>query len=180
MCIRDRPGIAGIILSIGMGVDANVITSERIKEELRNGKTLDGAIDSGFQRTFSAIFDGNITMVIVAIILMGALGPPQSIFNSLLSPIFRWFGPSATGAIYSFGFTLIVGVIFNFIMGVTASRPVSYTHLALRRMGDRVRDSRPDAVCAFSTVNDGKGSILVVCGKDAVAKGCLLYTSRCV
>ena len=42
---------------------------------------------------------------------------------------------------------------------------------ALRRMGDRVRDSRPDAVCAFSTVNDGKGSILVVCGKDAVAKG---------
>lgn len=115
------PGIAGIILSIGMGVDANVITSERIKEELRNGKTLDGAIDSGFQRTFSAIFDGNITMVIVAIILMGAFGPPQSIFNSLLSPIFRWFGPSATGAIYSFGFTLIVGVIFNFIMGVTAS-----------------------------------------------------------
>ena len=116
------PGIAGIILSIGMGVDANVITSERIKEELRNGKTLDGAIDSGFQRTFSAIFVGNITMVIVAIILMGAFGPPQSIFNSLLSPIFRWFGPSATGAIYSFGFTLIVGVIFNFIMGVTASR----------------------------------------------------------
>ena len=116
------PGIAGIILSIGMGVDANVITSERIKEELRNGKTLDGAIDSGFQRTFSAIFDGNITMVIVAIILMGAFGPPQSIFTSLLSPIFRWFGPSATGAIYSFGFTLIVGVIFNFIMGVTASR----------------------------------------------------------
>ena len=116
------PGIAGIILSIGMGVDANVITSERIKEELRNGKTLDGAIDSGFQRTFSAIFDGNITLVIVAIILMGAFGPPQSIFNSLLSPIFRWFGPSATGAIYSFGFTLIVGVIFNFIMGVTASR----------------------------------------------------------
>ena len=116
------PGIAGIILSIGMGVDANVISSERIKEELRNGKTLDGAIDSGFQRTFSAIFDGNITMVIVAIILMGAFGPPQSIFNSLLSPIFRWFGPSATGAIYSFGFTLIVGVIFNFIMGVTASR----------------------------------------------------------
>ena len=116
------PGIACIILSIGMGVDANVITSERIKEELRNGKTLDGAIDSGFQRTFSAIFDGNITMVIVAIILMGAFGPPQSIFNSLLSPIFRWFGPSATGAIYSFGFTLIVGVIFNFIMGVTASR----------------------------------------------------------
>ena len=116
------PGIAGIILSIGIGVDANVITSERIKEELRNGKTLDGAIDSGFQRTFAAIFDGNITMVLVAIILMGAFGPPSSIFGTIFSPIFRWFGASATGAIYSFGYTLIVGVIFNFIMGVTASR----------------------------------------------------------
>ncbi len=116
------PGIAGIILSIGMGVDANVITSERIKEELKNGRTLEGAIDSGFQRTFAAIFDGNITMVLVAAVLMGAFGPPNSILGNLFSPIFRWFGPSATGAIYSFGYTLIVGVIFNFLMGVTASR----------------------------------------------------------
>lgn len=116
------PGIAGIILSIGMGVDANVITSERIKEELAVGKTLDGAIDSGFHRTFAAIFDGNITMVLVAAVLMGAFGPPGSIFARMFAAIFRWFGPSATGAIYSFGFTLIVGVIFNFIMGVTASR----------------------------------------------------------
>ena len=116
------PGIAGIILSIGMGVDANVITSERIKEELRNGKTLDGAIDSGFQRTFAAIFDGNITMVIVAVILMGAFGPSGSFFGTMFSPFFRWFGQSATGAIYSFGFTLVVGVILNFVFGVTASR----------------------------------------------------------
>lgn len=116
------PGIAGIILSIGMGVDANVITSERVKEEIRNGKTIEGAVDNGFERTFDAIFDGNITVIIVAAILMGAFGPPGSFFNTLCSPIFRWFGPSATGAIYSFGFTLLVGVIFNFIMGVTASR----------------------------------------------------------
>ncbi|MBC8584675.1 preprotein translocase subunit SecD [Youxingia wuxianensis] len=116
------PGIAGIILSIGMGVDANVITSERIKEELKVGKTIDGAIDSGFSRTFAAIFDGNITMVLVAVVLMGAFGPPGSIFARLLAPIFRWFGSSATGAIYSFGYTLVVGVIFNFLMGVTASR----------------------------------------------------------
>lgn len=116
------PGIAGIILSIGMGVDANIITSERIKEELAVGKTLDGAIDSGFHRTFAAIFDGNITMVLVAAVLMGAFGPPGSVFARMFTGIFRWFGPSATGAIYSFGFTLIVGVVFNFIMGVTASR----------------------------------------------------------
>ncbi|WP_195276375.1 protein translocase subunit SecD [Anaerotruncus rubiinfantis] len=116
------PGIAGIILSIGMGVDANVITSERIKEELRIGKTIDGAVDSGFQRTFSAIFDGNITTIIVAGVLMGAFGPPGSILAKILAPIFSWFGPSATGAVYSFGFTLVVGVIFNLLMGVLASR----------------------------------------------------------
>lgn len=105
-----------------MGVDANVITSERIKEELRIGKTIDGAVDSGFQRTFSAIFDGNITTIIVAGVLMGAFGPPGSILAKILAPIFSWFGPSATGAVYSFGFTLVVGVIFNLLMGVLASR----------------------------------------------------------
>ncbi len=116
------PGIAGIILSLGMGVDANVITSERIKEEIRTGKTIEGSIDLGYERGFSAIFDGNITVVIVAVILMGSFGPPTSIWAKILTPIFFMFGPSTTGAIYSFGYTLLMGVIFNFIMGVTASR----------------------------------------------------------
>lgn len=116
------PGIAGIILSLGMGVDANVITSERIKEEIRTGKTIEGSIDLGYERGFSAIFDGNVTVVIVAVILMGSFGPPTSIWAKLLTPIFFMFGPSTTGAIYSFGYTLLMGVIFNFIMGVTASR----------------------------------------------------------
>ncbi len=116
------PGIAGIILSIGMGVDANVITSERIKEEINIGKTIDGAIDIGFKRGFSAIFDGNITVIIVAIILMGAFGPSDSLFAQLLTPVFFMFGASTAGSIYSFGYTLLVGVITNFIFGVTASR----------------------------------------------------------
>lgn len=94
------PGIAGIILSIGMDVDANVITAERIKEELRVGKTLDGAIDAGFEHSLSAILDGNVTVVIVGALLM--------IFGS--------------GTTYSFGYTLIIGEIFNIIMGVTCSR----------------------------------------------------------
>lgn len=94
------PGIAGIILSIGMGVDCNIITAERVKEELRAGKTLDAAVDLGFDRSFSAIFDGNITVIIVAIILMT-------------------FG---SGSVLSFGYTLLVGVVFNFIMGIIASR----------------------------------------------------------
>ena len=103
------PGIAGLILSIGIGVDANVITASRIREELRNGKTLDGALQRGFQSSFWAIFDGNITTAIVAIMLMGVFGP-----SNILSLI---FGESTTGSIFSFGFTLLVGIIANFIMG---------------------------------------------------------------
>lgn len=116
------PGLAGIILAIGMGVDANVITTERIREELHAGRSLDGSINTGFKVGFTAIFDGNITMIIVAIILMGAFGPTDSIFAKILSPIFFMFGPSTAGTIYSFGYTLMVGIILNFLMGVTCSR----------------------------------------------------------
>ncbi len=116
------PGIAGIILSLGVGVDANIITAERIKEELKAGKSLDNALNIGFKRGFTAIFDGNITVIFVAVILMGAFGPTDSIFATLLSPIFFAFGASTAGTIYSFGYTLLVGIIMNFIMGVTASR----------------------------------------------------------
>lgn len=94
------PGIAGIILSIGMGVDANVIISERIKEELRGGKTLGGSIEAGFKRAFSAVADGNVTVMIVAVLLW--------IFGS--------------GSMLSFGISLFTGVVLNFVTGVTASR----------------------------------------------------------
>lgn len=116
------PGIAGIILSIGFGVDANVITAERIKEEIQAGKTIDGAVNAGYKQAFSAIFDGNITVIIVAVILMGAFGPPGNAFGTLLTPFFYWFGPSTAGSIYSFGYTLLMGVVANFLMGVTASK----------------------------------------------------------
>lgn len=108
------PGIAGIILSIGMGVDANIITAERIKDEFRQGKTLDGAIENGTKNSLSAIIDGNMTVVIVSIILLLVFGP---------SNILSWlFGASTTGTIYAFGYTLLMGVISNFIMGVFFSR----------------------------------------------------------
>jgi preprotein translocase subunit SecD len=93
-------GIAGIILSIGMGVDANVIVSERIKEELATGCTLQTAITNGFTRAFSSVLDGNVTVAIAAIVLM--------IFGS--------------GSMLSFGYSLLVGVILNGLTGVTASR----------------------------------------------------------
>ena len=108
------PGIAGLILSIGMGVDCNVITAERIKEEFAAGRTLDGALEKGTKNSLSAIIDGNMTVVIVSIILMLVFGP-----SNILSFI---FGESTTGTIYAFGYTLLVGVISNFIMGIFFSR----------------------------------------------------------
>ena len=108
------PGIAGMILSIGMGVDCNVITAERIKEELRTGRTLDGALEKGTKNSLSAIIDGNMTVVIVSLILMLVFGPAN-----VLSII---FGESTTGTIYAFGYTLLIGVISNFIMGIFLTR----------------------------------------------------------
>ena len=116
------PGIAGIILAIGMGVDANVITAERIREELASGKTLDGALNAGFARGLAPIIDGNVTIVIVACVLMGAFGPTDGIFAKLFTPIFFAFGPSTAGTIYSFGYTLLVGVLLNFVFGVCCTR----------------------------------------------------------
>lgn len=108
------PGIAGMILSVGMGVDANIITAERIKEEFRSGKTFDTCIARGTKSSLTAIIDGNMTVIIVSIILLLVFGP---------SNILSWiFGQSTTGTVYAFGYTLLMGVISNFIMGVGLSR----------------------------------------------------------
>lgn len=128
------PGITGIILSIGMGVDANVITNERIREELRGGKTIDGAIKAGYGNSFSAILDGNVTTMIVAVILMGIFGPADGIWSKVLW-IFMWLynhsiglipglavSNTITGTIYSFGYTLLIGIVFNFIFGVWGAK----------------------------------------------------------
>jgi preprotein translocase subunit SecD len=86
-----------------MGVDANIIISERIKEELNDGKSLGGSIDSGYHKAFSAVFDGNITCIATSIILM--------IFG--------------TGSMLSFAYTLMIGCILNFVSGVTASKAMT-------------------------------------------------------
>jgi preprotein translocase subunit SecD len=94
------PGIGGIILAIGMGVDANVIIFERMKEELKGGKTLRASVDQGFDRAFSAVLDSNITTLITAAVLyiMGS------------------------GPIKGFATTLGLGVIISFLTAVTASK----------------------------------------------------------
>ena len=114
--------VAGMILSIGMGIDANVITAERITEEMRAGRTVTSAIQIGSKNSLSAIVDGNVTNILVAIVLMGCFGPSDNLFAKIFSPIIGLFGASVSGTVYSFGYTLLMGVIFNFIMGVFASK----------------------------------------------------------
>ena len=109
------PGIAGIILSIGMAVDANVIIFERVKEELKNGKTVKSAIDSGFKRAFTAILDSNITTLIACAVLF-FLG---------------------TGTIVGFATTLGIGVIVSMFTALTV------THCLLNRLVDfRIRNPK--------------------------------------
>ncbi|MFU0801152.1 MAG: protein translocase subunit SecD [Xylanivirga thermophila] len=103
------PGIAGIILSVGMAVDANVIIFERIKEEMQVGKTIKSAVDSGFHKAFSAIFDSNITTIIAGIVL--------------------WiFG---TGPIQGFAKTLIIGVLVSMLTAITFTKYVMHLVVGL-------------------------------------------------
>lgn len=94
------PGIAGIILSIGMGVDSNIIIAERIKEEINAGKTLKGAISAGYNRAFSAVLDCNVTTAAVGLLLM--------IFG--------------TGSMLSFAYTLLIGIVMNFGLSIISSK----------------------------------------------------------
>ncbi len=94
------PGIAGIILSVGMAVDANVIIFERMKEELSIGKTIGAAIDAGFRRAFTAILDANITTLIAAVVL-------------------GYFG---TGPIKGFAVTLGIGIVISMFTALFVTR----------------------------------------------------------
>jgi preprotein translocase subunit SecD len=104
------PGIAGIVLTLGMAVDANVLIFERIREELRIGKPARAAIDAGFARAWSAILDGNVTTLIAAMMLFQ-------------------FG---TGPIKGFAVTLSLGLIANLFTAVFVCKVIFDTALALR------------------------------------------------
>ncbi len=98
--VLTLPGIAGIVLTMGMAVDGNVLIYERIREELRNGKSMKRAIDDGFKGAISAIIDANVTTLITGIVL--------SVFG--------------TGPIKGFANTLIIGIITSFISAVFITR----------------------------------------------------------
>jgi preprotein translocase subunit SecD len=96
------PGIAGLALTIGMAVDANVLINERIREELRNGKNPRAAVDAGYDKAFSAILDGHVTTFISGLIL----------------------AQYGTGPIKGFAVTLIVGILASLFTGVVCTRLV--------------------------------------------------------
>lgn len=98
--VLTLPGIAGIVLTMGMAVDANVLIYERVREELEAGKSLKGAIAAGFRNAFSAIIDGNISVFLTGIILF--------IFG--------------TGPIRGFAVTLMIGIITTLITGLLVTR----------------------------------------------------------
>jgi preprotein translocase subunit SecD len=108
------PGIAGMILTIGMAVDSNVLIFERIREELRSGKTVPSAVEQGFGHAFVTIIDTHVTTIISSLFLFV-------------------FG---TGPIRGFAVTLVLGLLVNLFSAVYVSRTIFIWHLS--RKGRRV------------------------------------------
>ena len=100
--VLTLPGIAGIVLTVGMAVDANVLIFERIREELRNGNTPQASIHAGYEKAFSSIADANITTLIAAVVLLT-------------------FG---TGPIKGFAITLMLGIITSMFTAIVGTRAV--------------------------------------------------------
>ena len=115
------PGIAGFILSIGMAVDANVLIFERTREEIRAGKTLYRAVESGFFRAFSSILDSNVTTAIACLALL-------------------WLG---SGLVKGFALTLLIGVLVSMFTAVTCSR----TLMLLVVLGNAKVRQKPELFC---------------------------------
>ena len=105
--VLTLPGIAGVILTIGMGVDSNVLVFERIREEIRNGKSSPAAVDAGFDNAFRTIIDTHVTTVVSAAFL-------------------GFFG---TGPIRGFAITLVVGLVANIFTAVYVSKTIFQYHL---------------------------------------------------
>src|SRR3984893_10937451 len=106
--VLTLPGIAGVILTIGMGVDSNVLVFERIREEIRNGKSAAAAVDAGFAKAFLTIIDTHVTTVVSAFFLF--------IFG--------------TGPIRGFAITLTIGLIANVFTAIYVSKTIFQYHLA--------------------------------------------------
>ncbi len=145
------PGIAGMVLTIGMAVDANVLIFERIREELRNGKTIGNAIKSGYDRAFITILDSNLTTLLSAVILYQ-------------------FG---TGSLKGFGVSLGIGLVANLFTAVFVTRVIFDTYLASGRLKTlKMRTFKAVTECNYDFLAILKPAVvlsLVVCLISLVA-----------
>lgn len=150
------PGIAGVVLTIGMAVDANVLIFERIREELRTGKSLKGAIASGYEKAFGTIFDANITTLIASVIL-----------------IYMGKGP-----VQGFGVTLTIGIITSMFTALVATRLVLDLLLNIGWIGSesskRAMHLRPTA--GLPTINFVKYKVGATRKKNAIKSPAVYVT----
>lgn len=157
------PAIAGIILSIGMAIDANILIFERLKEELRLGRTLLAGLDAAFKRAFPAIFDSNLSTIIICLILY-------------------YFG---TGPVQGFATTLGIGVAISFFTAIFCTRTMLYTLVGLgvhpseklfglrRQIGQEVGEQLGAAKDRFDFVN--KRGVYYAISGVAIAIGLVFW-----
>lgn len=144
------PGIAGIILSIGMAVDANVIIYARMQEEIALGRNVRTAIQNGFQKAFSAIFDGNITTLIAAFVL-------------------NWLG---SGTVKGFAQTLALGIVLSMFTALVVSRFIAYAMYAVgirdEKFYGRKKERQPIRFLQKKRIFFAVSIILVLCAPIAM------------
>ena len=153
--VLTLPGIAGIVLTLGMAVDSNVIIFERIKEELRGGKGLRPAIDAGYKNAYSAIIDGNVTTLITGIVLI-VLG---------------------TGPVHSFAVTLCIGILTSLFTSIFISR------LIFTRMLDKEKNITFTTKLTenflkdthFDFINFRKTAYIIACVMIVISVGSLAF-----
>ncbi|MBP5246960.1 MAG: protein translocase subunit SecD [Fibrobacter sp.] len=143
------PGIAGMVLTIGMSIDANVIIFERIREELRAGNKARAAISKGYERAFSAIFDSNLTTFLTALILYKI----------------------GTGSVKGFGLTLMIGIAASMFTALTVTHAIFDIKLAKQ-------DSNTISIgSGVRTLNEAKFSVMKHAGKFRLVSIILIVAS---
>lgn len=148
------PGIAGIILSIGMAVDANVLVFARIREEMQAGKSVKEAMKSGYHAALSAILDGNITTLIAAVVLM--------IFG--------------TGSIRGFAYTLTLGTVVSLFSALLITRAVSACLYGIGLQGEKLY-GKPEQIKYLSIIKNRKIYYAVSLGIMAVGVIVMLFNT---
>jgi SecD/SecF fusion protein len=148
------PGIAGIILTIGMAVDANVLIYERLREEMAGGKSLPAAIQAAYEKAFSAIFDANVTTLITSLILCGV----------------------ADGPVRGFAITLIIGIVGTLFAGLLVTRVMFNwaIHLKLLKTLSFMKilpDVRADFLGKARIAFAVSGVLIAICIGGAIWKG---------